>query len=86
VVRPEDRQILKASADQWRELVSTAYVRAYYAESAGAAHVPADAAQAETLLSAFLLEKALYEIAYELNNRPDWVDIPLTGALELLNA
>ena len=34
--------------------------------------------------SAFLLEKAIYEVAYELNNRPDWVRIPLTGILEQL--
>ena len=36
------------------------------------------------LLDAYLLEKALYEIVYELNNRPDWVRIPLRGVLELL--
>jgi len=36
------------------------------------------------LLDAFLLEKALYELAYELNNRPDWVRIPIQGILELL--
>src|SRR5207247_451914 len=36
------------------------------------------------LLDAHLLEKALYEIAYELNNRPEWVNIPLRGVLDLL--
>ena len=36
------------------------------------------------LLDAHLLEKAFYEIAYELNNRPDWLRIPLRGVLELL--
>ena len=33
------------------------------------------------LLRAFVLDKALYELGYELNNRPDWVHIPLTGLL-----
>ena len=36
------------------------------------------------LLDAFLLEKAIYEVAYELNNRPDWVRIPLAGIATLL--
>ena len=36
------------------------------------------------LLDVFLLEKALYEVAYELNNRPDWVRIPLSGIMKLL--
>jgi len=36
------------------------------------------------LLDLFLLEKALYEVRYELDNRPDWVVIPLRGILSLL--
>jgi maltose alpha-D-glucosyltransferase/alpha-amylase len=38
----------------------------------------------QVLLDAFLLEKAVYEIGYELNNRPDWLSIPLRGALQLV--
>jgi maltose alpha-D-glucosyltransferase / alpha-amylase len=38
----------------------------------------------ETLLQAFLLEKAVYELCYEANNRPTWLDIPLNGILKLL--
>ena len=44
-----------------------------------------DRPQLRTLLSAYLLEKALYELRYELNNRPDWVNIPLEGILQLVN-
>jgi maltose alpha-D-glucosyltransferase/alpha-amylase len=36
------------------------------------------------LLDAHLLEKAVYEVGYELNNRPDWVTVPLRGVLNLL--
>jgi maltose alpha-D-glucosyltransferase/alpha-amylase len=36
------------------------------------------------LMDAFLLDKAVYEIGYELNNRPDWVKVPLQGILQLL--
>jgi predicted trehalose synthase len=38
------------------------------------------------LLGAFLLEKALYEVAYELNNRPAWLGIPLRGVAQILRA
>jgi maltose alpha-D-glucosyltransferase/alpha-amylase len=36
------------------------------------------------MLEAYLLEKAIYEIGYELNNRPAWVGLPLRGVLELM--
>ena len=38
------------------------------------------------LLAVFELEKAVYELRYELNNRPDWVGIPVAGILRLLEA
>ena len=58
---------------------------AAYRDTARAGGVwPADEAAARRLLTLFLLEKALYEIAYEANNRPDWIDIPLTGLKDLL--
>ena len=49
-----------------------------------AAHLPQTHEQMQVLLGAHLLEKAFYEIAYEMNNRPDWVRIPIRGVLELL--
>ena len=39
----------------------------------------------ERLLEFFLFEKALYEMSYEANNRPDWIEIPATGILDLLD-
>ena len=59
-------------------------MRAYLHHSSGTAHLPQSNDQIRVLLEAHLLEKALYEIVYELNNRPDWVRIPLRGVLELL--
>ena len=38
----------------------------------------------EGLLTVYLLEKAVYELGYELNNRPDWVHLPLAGIRQLL--
>jgi maltose alpha-D-glucosyltransferase / alpha-amylase len=45
---------------------------------------PGSQAEFQVLLDAHLLEKAVYEIGYELNNRPDWVRIPVRGVLEIL--
>jgi len=46
--------------------------------------VARDADARRQLLAAFMLDKALYELSYELNNRPDWVAIPLLGIRKLL--
>ena len=56
----------------------------YRRRPAGRAFLPADPAEFAALLDGFMLGKALYELAYELNNRPDWVRIPLRGILDLL--
>ena len=44
-----------------------------------------DPATAGRLLNFFILEKAIYEIEYELAHRPDWLRVPLTGALGILS-
>ena len=46
--------------------------------------MPANPAQRDELLCLFVLDKALYELNYELNNRPDWLRIPVFGILRLL--
>jgi maltose alpha-D-glucosyltransferase / alpha-amylase len=85
VVRPEDFEKLERASVFWHRCVTSAYLQSYFAESDGGSHIPRDPEQAQILLDAYLLEKALYEIAYELNNRPDWVGIPLRGVLDLLD-
>jgi hypothetical protein len=45
--------------------------------------LPADPQSFDGLLQAFVLDKAFFELGYELNNRPDWVHIPLNGLLRL---
>ena len=37
----------------------------------------------QLLLDGYILQKALYELGYELNNRPDWIQIPLEGILQI---
>ncbi|HVS31433.1 MAG TPA: maltose alpha-D-glucosyltransferase [Thermoanaerobaculia bacterium] len=83
-IRDEDRPSLLVAATFWHRCVSAEYLRSYLEVSAAGNHIPKDREQVRVLLDAYLLEKALYEIAYELSNRPDWLSIPLRGALDLL--
>jgi maltose alpha-D-glucosyltransferase/alpha-amylase len=84
VIRGEDLAALEAAARFWVRWVSAAFLHSYLAESAGAAHLPRTREEIDVLLRAHLLEKALYEIVYELNHRPEWVRIPLHGVMELI--
>jgi maltose alpha-D-glucosyltransferase/alpha-amylase len=60
------------------------YLDAYLDATAGAAFMPKSMEEFNLLYEIFLLEKAVYELGYELNNRPDWIEIPIEGIMELL--
>jgi maltose alpha-D-glucosyltransferase/alpha-amylase len=77
---------LEVWARFWSASVCAAYLRGYLQVAMPAGLVPSDRKQLEMLLSICLLEKAVYEIGYELNHRPQWVTIPLRGVLELVEA
>jgi len=81
--RPEVRNI-EPWARLWQNAVSTEFLAGYRQVIQADAHLLPSAAEAQSMLDACLLEKALYELQYELNNRPDWVRIPLAGILALL--
>ncbi len=85
-VRPQDAELLDSWAQHWYGWVAAAFLRGYRASVAGAAFLPQDEADWAILLDALLLQKAFYELGYELNNRPDWVTIPLQGIVSLLHA
>jgi maltose alpha-D-glucosyltransferase/alpha-amylase len=68
-------------ASRWESAVSAAFMTAYRETVGHGALVPADSATLTAVLNACLLDKALYEVSYELNNRPAWVWVPLTGVL-----
>ena len=67
----------------WENAVCSAFLTAYREAAWASPKLLPDPAQAQSLLNAYLLEKALYELLYELNNRPAWVRIPLAGILSL---
>lgn len=81
---PADRERLAPWAELWQRWTSAAFLRQYRKTAAGAAFLPVGAEAFARLLDRFLLEKAFYELAYELNNRPDWVRIPLRGICALI--
>jgi maltose alpha-D-glucosyltransferase/alpha-amylase len=66
-------------ASYWSSWVAAAFLRTYFAAAGAGNFLPRDPTQLHSLLRVYLLEKALYELRYELNNRPDWVNIPLDG-------
>jgi maltose alpha-D-glucosyltransferase/alpha-amylase len=75
---------LDAWARCWYLWVSAVFLKAYRNIASHALFVPRTREELQILLDAYLLEKAVYELGYELNNRPDWVRIPLQGILQLI--
>ncbi|MCV0397258.1 MAG: maltose alpha-D-glucosyltransferase [Rhizobiaceae bacterium] len=71
-------------AATWRDGTISGFLAAYREAIDGSATHPPDAALERALLDLFLIQKAAYEVGYELANRPDWVDIPLAGLLNLI--
>jgi predicted trehalose synthase len=68
----------------WEERARSAFLDAYF-DAVEPTLLPAGQAAIEKLLAIFELEKAVYELRYELNNRPDWVPIPVAGIARLLD-
>jgi maltose alpha-D-glucosyltransferase/alpha-amylase len=67
----------------WSTWVCATFLRSYLETAKPANFLPTDNQQLETLLTAYLLERALKELRYELVNRPNLVDVPLAGLLQL---
>lgn len=80
--REKDREYLEAWARQWQHYVTRYYLGAYMEKMGMGTELPKERT---ILIRTFLLEKAVYELAYELNNRPDWVMIPLRGIYDLMS-
>jgi maltose alpha-D-glucosyltransferase/alpha-amylase len=84
-VREEDTPYLIQWAEQWFHYISGYYLKSYLEYTAGRNFIPKKKEDFDTLLQVFLLEKAVYELGYELNNRPDWVIIPIKGIKSIMS-
>jgi len=84
-LRPESLEALVPWVEDWVRRTKDAFITGYRDAIGDCPSYPDDEAVAQTLIALFTLEKALYEICYEAANRPDWIRIPLEGALSLLD-
>jgi maltose alpha-D-glucosyltransferase / alpha-amylase len=84
-MEPEARDRTEPWASFWAAWVSAEYLKAYFETAANSDFVGNSESERRILFDAFVLQKALYEVSYELNNRPDWVQIPLRGILNLVD-
>jgi maltose alpha-D-glucosyltransferase / alpha-amylase len=82
---PDDLSALEPWADTWEFWAAQAFLGSYLAAAGGTPLLPRHFDDRRTLLAAFTLDKALYELGYELNNRPEWVRIPLVGVRKLVD-
>ncbi len=85
-IRKEDINHLVPFAEQWFHYMSGFFMKAYMETVEGSAFIPKSKDDLNTLMTTFRLEKAVYELNYELNNRPDWVIIPLRGIKALVHS
>ena len=85
-MRTEDVPFLERWADLWYRQMSSVFLQSYLETTTGADLRPAKHEDLQVLLEAYLLDKAVYEIGYELNNRPDWVVIPIRGIKHILKS
>jgi maltose alpha-D-glucosyltransferase/alpha-amylase len=83
-IQPAQRETIERCAAVWRRQAVEAFMTGYLVAIGGCAAMPTEAADLQALVDFFTLEKALYEIRYELANRPAWLPIPVAGVLEYL--
>jgi maltose alpha-D-glucosyltransferase/alpha-amylase len=79
--RPEDVPALQPWARLWARWTSASFLRGYLALAGEAPDLPHEPGGLATMLEFYILDKTVYELRYELNNRPAWVDIPLEALL-----
>jgi maltose alpha-D-glucosyltransferase/alpha-amylase len=84
-MRKEDVPFLERWADLWYRHMSSVFLQSYLDTTAGAVFIP-KSDDLQIMLEAYLLDKAVYEIGYELNHRPSWVVIPIRGIKHILQA
>jgi trehalose synthase-fused probable maltokinase len=80
------RSQLAAWARGWEAWTSASFLEGYLDAAAAGAFMPAESEQFRRALELFMLDKALYELQYEMNNRPLWAAAPLSGVMQILES
>ena len=75
----------RSAATAWRGMIEAAFLAGYETAVAESRAAVTDPDSRARLLRLCLLTKALYEVDYEANNRPDWIEIPARGVLTILD-
>lgn len=83
--RPVDIQMLEKWVDVFVKMVSSVYLEAYLGAAGSASFIPSAREDIGMLLDFYMTEKCIYEVGYEIHNRPDWLEIPLRGLLDISN-
>jgi maltose alpha-D-glucosyltransferase / alpha-amylase len=81
---PESLPVLESWALFWERWVSAAFLQAYFRRAQGASFLPPASEERAILLESYLLKRAIQELGSELENRPEWVRIPLQGIRQIL--
>ncbi|HEX2963124.1 MAG TPA: putative maltokinase, partial [Ignavibacteriales bacterium] len=75
----EEASLLQPWIEPWYYYITGAFLSSYLEATKGYDIVPEKRDELNILLTLFLIDKSIYEVGYELNNRPDWVVIPMQG-------
>lgn len=81
--RPMDREVLRSFSTFWYHWVGVSFVAAYLQRAGDAPFLASSADALRALMRVHLIDKCAYELAYEINNRPAWIDVPLSGLQDL---
>ncbi|MDO5577604.1 MAG: putative maltokinase, partial [Fibrobacter sp.] len=82
--RETDLPVLEAWISPWYHYISGLFLNSYLQTANAAPFIPSNTNDVTTLIQTYLLEKAVYELGYEMNNRPDWLLIPLRSIESLI--
>ncbi len=82
--RPADRHRLGPLVQTWESETTQAFLKGYRDAIQGCPVLPVEAGPAQRMIDFFVIDKAIYELRYEMNNRPDWLAIPLFSLLRAL--
>jgi len=84
-ITAENRERLLPFAERWYRYMCGFFMKAYMEVVKGSGLVPEDQEDLRVMLETYILEKAIYEMNYELNNRPDWLIIPFNGVRTIMD-